>query len=77
MTTKDRVLSSFLEHSLLKEKYKIDKSELPKNLQEALKSKHTIIKAIARIIDEIETATPITDETLRRKIIAFLNEEAS
>lgn len=77
MTTKDRVLSSFLEHSLLTEKYKISKSELPKNLREAHNSKHTIIKAIARIIDEIETATPITDESLRKKIIAFLNEEAS
>jgi hypothetical protein len=77
MTTKDRVLSSFLEHSLISEKYNINNSDIPKNLREALKSEHTVIKAIALIIDEMETAPAKSDESLRRKIIAFLNEATS
>lgn len=77
MTTKDRVLLSFLEHELITEKYKINKSELPKNLPEALDSKHTIIKAIALIIDGIETKTPISDIALRKQITAFLNDAIS
>ena len=77
MTTKDRVLLSFLEHDLITEKYKISKSDMPKSFHEAAKSEHTIIKAIALIIDEIETTTPRTDESLRKKVTAFLNEATS
>ena len=77
MTTKDRVLSSFLEHRLFKEKYKISNSELPKNFQEALNSKYSIIKAIALIIDGIETKTPVSDSNLKRQITSFLNQETS
>ena len=77
MTIKDKVLLSFLEHNLITDKYKINKSDIPKNLREALNSEHTIIKTIALIIDELESAPLKSDESLRRKIIAFLNEATS
>lgn len=76
MARKDDLLQSFLEHNLLREKYKVNNEELPSSIREALKSNVPIIKAIALIVDNIESTETITDNSLRNLITQYLNEAA-
>jgi len=76
MARKDDLLNSFLEHKLINQKYQLDVGELPKTVREALKSEIPIVKAIAIIIDSLESSEAITDNTLRNTITQFLNEAA-
>lgn len=74
MARKDDILSSFLKHEMLKEKYELKKSDIPSTVREALNSDKPIVKAIALIVDGLESPTQITDAALRNQITQFLNE---
>ena len=74
MARKDEILNSFLKHEMLKEKYKLKKSDIPSTVHEALNSDKPIVKAIALIVDGLESPTQITDAALRNQIMQFLNE---
>lgn len=74
MARKDDILNSFLKHEMLKEKYELKKSDIPSTVREALDSDFPIIKAIALVVDGLESPTPITDAALRNQITQFLNE---
>ena len=74
MARKDEILNSFLKHGLLTSKYKLKKSQLPKTVREALNSDIPIIKAIALVVEGLESSTQITDTVLRNQISQYLNE---
>jgi len=74
MARKDEILCSFLKHEMLNSKYELKKSEIPSTVREALNSDIPIIKAIALIVEGLESPTQITDAALRNQIIQFLNE---
>lgn len=74
MARKDEILCSFLKHEMLTSKYELKKSEIPSTVREALNSDIPIIKAIALIVDGLESPTQITDSALRNQIIQYLNE---
>lgn len=76
MARKDDILLNFLEHNIIKEKYELDENEIPKTVREALNSEVPIVKAIALIVENLEAATPITDNALRNLITQYLNEAA-
>ena len=78
MIKKDRILSSFLEHHLIKEKYKVANDQIPETVIEALRSEHIIIKAIALFIEGLDGSSSGKSETaLRKQIIQYLNETLS
>ena len=74
MARKDEILCSFLKHEMLTSKYNLKKSDIPLTVREGLNSDSAIIKAIALIVDGLESPTPITDAALRNQITQFLNE---
>ena len=74
MARKDEILNSFLKHELLTSKYEVKKSQLPSTVREALNSDIPIIKAIALVVEGLESPTQITDAALRNQITQFLNE---
>lgn len=76
MARKDDILQSFLEHDILKSKYKIKGADMPNNVREALKSDVPIVKAIALIIENLESTQGITDKALRDLILIHLNQTA-
>lgn len=76
MARKDEILISFLQHEMLVQKYEVTNRDVPTNIREALNSDIPIIKALALIVDGLESSPPITDVALRNQIIQFLNESA-
>lgn len=74
MARKDDIIKTFLSHDLLKSKYKISNNEIPSSVKEGLNSDKTIIKAIAIIIESLESNNKVTDNTLRNTINQFLND---
>lgn len=76
MARKDDILQSFLEHDILKSKYKIDADKMPNNIREALKSDVPIVKAIALIVDNLEATQVTPDKELRNLILQHLNQTA-
>ena len=76
MSRKDEILTSFLEHKVITEKYNIDPGSLPQTVRSALNSDEPIIKAIALIVENLEAASPATDATLRNIVTQYLNEAA-
>jgi hypothetical protein len=74
MARKDEILMSFLKHEMLSSKYELEKSDIPLTIREALNSDKPIIKAIALIVEGLESSTPITDAELRKQLLQFLNE---
>lgn len=76
MARKDDILSNFLAHDLLKDKYGL-KGPMPQTVREALKSDETIIATIAQIVEASEEKTPISDAALRNKVTQFLNNSVS
>ena len=74
MARKDTILQSFLGHELLKSKYDLDESKLPSNVRDALNSEDSIVKAIALIVEGLDSTSPVTDSVLRNQVIQFLNE---
>jgi len=76
MARKDDILSSFLKHEMLKDKYELKESDIPSTVREALNSDNPIVKAIALIVDGLESPTPITDAALNTQIRQYLQEKA-
>ena len=76
MARKDDILQSFLSHNLIKDKYELEEKDLPKSVRDALNSEVPIIKAIALIVENLESASSITDNALRNLITQYLNEAA-
>lgn len=74
MARKDDIFISFIKHELISEKYNISENDLPHNLKEGLNSKHTIIKAIALIVENTESINPSSEKGLYGQITQFLNE---
>jgi hypothetical protein len=74
MARKDEILNSFLKHELIASKYEVKKSQLHTTVREALNSDIPIVKAIALVVEGLESPTPITDAALRNQITQFLNE---
>lgn len=68
---------SFIKHELISEKYDLNGDDIPNSLKEGLKSEHTIIKAIALIVDNAEGINPLPDKALYGQITQFLNETTS
>ena len=75
MAIKDEILCSFLKHPMLTSKYAMQKSDMPSTVREALNSDIPIVKAIALIVDGLQSKPPITDTVLRNTVTQFLNEE--
>lgn len=76
MLRNEYILKSFLEHELISDKYELKDSDLPQNFREAKNSPIPIVKAIALIIENLESTPPATDNTLRNLITQYLNEAA-
>jgi hypothetical protein len=76
MARKDEILKSFLEHELLKSKYQIDNSDIPATVREALNSNIPIVKAIALVVDKLESTEAVRDNDLRNLITQYLNQSA-
>lgn len=74
MARKDDIFISFIKHELIREQYDLTESDLPLNLKDGIKSDHTIIKAIALIIENTEGINPLSDKALYGQITQFLNE---
>jgi hypothetical protein len=74
MARKDEIFKSFLQHGILKENYRIKKTDLPSTVREGLKSEIPIVKSIALIVDGLESPTQITDAALRNSITQYLND---
>lgn len=74
MARKDDILNSFLKHELLTSKYEVKIHNLPTTVREALASEIPIVKAIALVVDGLESPIQITDSALRNQITQFLNE---
>lgn len=74
MARKDDIFISFIKHELIKEQYNLTESDLPLNLKDGIKSDHTIIKAIALIVENTEGINPLSDKALYGQITQFLNE---
>jgi len=71
MARKDRILSSFLSHPLLAERF--GDTTLPSTVREAKESNEPIVAAIANIVDATETPTGISDAALYNLINKYLN----
>lgn len=76
MARKDDILKSFLEHDLIKSKYNVEADELPGTVREALSSNIPILKAIALIVDKLESPEAVRDNDLRNLITQYLNQTA-
>ncbi|MFI5140793.1 MAG: hypothetical protein ACHQII_00425 [Bacteroidia bacterium] len=74
MARKDEILNSFLKHELLTSKHEVRTAQLPTTVREALNSDIPIVKAIALVVEGLESPTQITDAALRNQITQFLNE---
>jgi uncharacterized membrane-anchored protein YjiN (DUF445 family) len=76
MARKDDILCSFLQHDLIKSKYGISKTDLPKTISQGLQSEHPIVKTVALVVSSLESTETITDSNLRNKVIQYLNDAA-
>jgi hypothetical protein len=76
MLRRDKILQSYLEHEIIKEKYGVSETDLPDKVFHAQKSKVAIIKVIAMIVDDKESILPSDDKQLYRMITQYLNEAA-
>ena len=74
MARKDDIFISFIKDKLISEKYDLNESDLPYSLKDGLKSEHTIIKAIALIVENTEGVNPLSDKAMYGQITQFLNE---
>lgn len=72
----NELLNSFLDHELLKDKYKIAENDLPNNLKDALVSDYPVVNSIAMIVQTIQSDSNITDKALKTKVSQHLNEHS-
>ncbi len=76
MARKDDIFQSFMQHEMLHEQYELSQDYLPHTVLEALDSDIPIVKAIALIVENLESPHSITDSALRNLITQYLNEAA-
>jgi hypothetical protein len=76
MLKEDQILIAFMEHPILKTKYEIDENELPRNIEEGMKSKHPIIVAISNIVKGTQKIPVTTDAEIQRQLFEILNRTA-
>ena len=76
MARKDEILSSFLRHEMLSTKYLLKQKDIPTTVREALNSDIPIVKAIALVVEGLESQTPISDPALNTQIRQYLQEKA-
>ena len=74
MARKDDILRNFLKHKIIQDKYELSSNELPNTVQEALKSEKVIIRAVALIVENLESNAAITDASLRSLITQYLDK---
>lgn len=55
MAKKDEIFKSFMKHELLKDKYSVDKNNIPDTVRDAKNSKVPIIKLIGELVDTIDS----------------------
>jgi hypothetical protein len=71
---KNKILKKFVSHELIKEKYRIEETDIPNNVTSALVSEIPIIRTIAILVNELESDQGINDITLYNKISIYLNQ---
>lgn len=71
---KNKILKKFISHELIKEKYRIEETDIPNNVTSALVSEIPIIRTIAILVNELESNQGINDITLYNKISIYLNQ---
>lgn len=76
MARKDDILKSFLTHELLESKYELKREELPQTVREALSSNVPIVKAIALILEGLESTPKITNIALNVQLRQYLKDHA-
>ena len=76
MARRDDILSSFLKHELLRTKYELKEKDMPTNFRQALSSDVPIVRAIALIVEKLESHEAIRDNDLRNLITQYLNQSA-
>jgi hypothetical protein len=69
---KNKIFKKFISHELIKEKYRIEETDIPSNVTRALASEIPIIRTIATLVDELESNQGINDVTLYNKINIYL-----
>lgn len=74
MARKDDILKCFLSHELLESKYGLKQTELPKTVRQAMNSDIPIVKAIALIVEGLDSTSTVTDTVLRNQVTQYLNE---
>ena len=73
---RDKLLLSFLQHELISSKYGIASKDLPRNLNEALRSEKPIIQAIALIVEGVEKTPKASENELRNTVTNYLQQNA-
>ena len=73
MARKDDILKSFLEHSLLNEKYSISDTERLYTMSEALHSDNPIIKTLALFVENLEKKPTPTSKVVYELLSKYLN----
>ena len=71
---KNKIFKKFISHELIKEKYRIEETNIPNNVTSALVSEIPIIRTIAILVNELESNQGINDITLYNKINIYLNQ---
>ncbi len=73
MARKDQIFRTFMAHPLLNEKHSVQEMDLPKSVIEGLQSDVPVIKTIALIVSNLESPTPVNDNSLRAIVTTYLN----
>jgi hypothetical protein len=71
---KNKIFKKFISHELIKEKYRIEETDIPNNVTRALVSEIPIIRTVAILVNELESNQGINDITLYNKISIYLNQ---
>ncbi|MCG8804142.1 hypothetical protein G1K75_00485 [Tenacibaculum finnmarkense] len=71
---RSKIFRKFISHELITEKYGVKKEDIPNNLTKALVSEVPIIKAIAILVNELESNPGMNDVALYNKINIYLNQ---
>jgi hypothetical protein len=71
---KNKIFKKFISHELIREKYRLEETDIPNNVTRALVSEIPIIRAIAILVDELESNQGINDISLYNKINIYLNQ---
>lgn len=73
LTKEDKILASFLKHSLLREKYNLSTVDVSIDFQDALISEEPVIRTIAYVIQSLERIPPKSDKDIYDGISKILN----